>query len=709
MAPGDYLGGLAFYAGTWGATGYVAATIAQRRFPGLDLASRLMAIALVFLTTLIAVHLLPGALGLLTPVAVTLTAIVAALAVRAVPWSERAVPEASPRPETEDPDRLSRAMAGAGVLAVGALAVATAWRLRLEPPTHVDAMSFALPGVAEWIRSGSIWEAGSFLPLLQVRTYPNSGDLLSLAAILPFDDDGFLRVLPVPLLALTGLGVYAIGRELGGNRATAALLGAVAVTPKAIAVSALVDLKPDAFMYATFVGGVLFMVRHWRTGATGDLVLAGLGLGLCFGSRWYGVTTVAVVLAVWAARPLLARRVDARAAARGALLIAIVLGTGGFWLVRNAVLTGNPLYPVELELLAVVVLEAPRDALTEDFGFTVADRLGERGFVGDEVLPALRSGFGLPALLAAAGALLAGIQAPDRRPALLILAAALIALVYLFLPAGAQGTAASPVPGIVEQNLRWVVPAFLLAVAAAAGGLARLSRPARQVCEALALACGLVGGWMAYPATAGHVIAAVVALALVWAFLPLVLRLPGELSRGSGWGIGVATATAAAALIAGAGYLHLDAYRDARYDGRSAVVDWVQAHAPAGADVGVAGHWAPGVFVPTYALFGPAFGNDVEYVGPIVAHQVRLYERAGPFELALERNAYDLLAVGRLEAPDLTSPRPQRILERPPEARWAKSAGFAEVARDEAFVLLARDPLRGADAAARSTADGPRR
>ena len=699
MGLGDYLEGLVFFACTWGGASYVAFAIERRRLPRLDFPPRAMALGMLFLSTLIAVHLAPGVLGLLSPAAAAVTAALAAGAASRIPASSAArLPSASP-PARADA-LVSWVLAAAAVLGLAAFTLTALSSVRLEPPSHVDAMSFALPGVVEWIRSGSIWEAGSFLPLLQVRTYPNNGEVLTLAAMLPWNDDAFLRLVPLPLLAMTAIGVMGIGRELGASTATATVLGAAAVAPKVISGSALYDLKPDVFMYATFAGGVLFLLRHARTGARADLLLAGLGLGLAFGSRWYAMPVVAVVLAVWLGCSLVARRKLPRPFADGAIVAALVLAAGGFWLLRNLALTGNPLYPVRLDPLGVTLLDAPKDVITEEFGFSVLDRLGQPGFLVDELGGALAGALHLPGALVIAGMALAvamllrgGRSQPGARTGAVLLAAGLLAAVYLVLPAGAQGLPGEAVPGIVEQNVRWLVPGFLLCAAATAVAVSALPARFLVVCQGVVVLCALAAARAAYPVSAARLAVSalgvgVVAAAVRWT----VLRPRSPRPHGHPFGRRAAAATLAGVVVAlaVAGYLHQEDYDEARFDGRSAVVDWVTDRAQAGANIGVAGHWPAGAFVPTYALFGPRLENDVEYVGPEVDDQVRLYQDPRAFRSALTRNNYEFLAVGRLEEPDFMTLRRQRLLTLPPEARWARSVGFTEVTRDGAFVLLAR-------------------
>ena len=130
-----------------------------------------------------------------------------------------------------------------------------------------------------------------------------------------------------------------------------------------------------------FATGACFLLRRRRTGSTVDLVLAGLGLGLAFGTKWYAVWAVAIVLAVWAAGSLLERR-GARAVVRdGAVLCGLVALAGGIWMLRNLVESGNPVFPVEVSPLGLTIFDAPRDTVRESAGFTLLHYVGDGGRV----------------------------------------------------------------------------------------------------------------------------------------------------------------------------------------------------------------------------------------------------------------------------------------------------------------------------------------
>jgi hypothetical protein len=696
MQLGDYLEGVVFFAATWGGAVYIAATVERRRLPRLDPAPRALALVLLFLAALLLAHLIPGVLGVLEAWTVAVTALLGAFATWRIPVS-RAAAERAPTPAGPSSGPFSTGLAAAAVAVVAVVGLAALVKLRAEEPLHVDALSFALPGVAEWIRGDSLWNVGAFLGLIQVRTYPNNGELLDLAAILPWSNDAFLRPAVAALLPVTGLGVYAIGRELRAPAATAALMAAGVVGSRVVAVPTIRDIKPDVFMYATFAAGALFLLRQMRTGARSDLALAGLGLGLAFGARWYALPMTAVLVAGWAVYLFVRRRPPLAVLRDGALLSGVLLAAGGFWLLRNLVLTGNPLYPVKIKALGVTIFDAPRDVITELVGYSVADRLNQPSVIWHDVLPGYKQAFSAPGVAVLAGIVLAiavgwGTAARRRCPRLLALALAALALalVYVFLPAGTQGLADRPLPGIVAENARWLVPAFLLGAGATAAALGRLPR-GRLVADVLLFAAVLVAVPAELSLNAKGVAVALLILAVLalaaWRGPRALRALAGRRLRPPAL---VAGLLAVATLVL-AGHAYQRQYNDARYASQSPIVGWIEQRAPSGHRVGIAGYW-PVAFVPIYGTFGPRIGNDVRYVGPVVDGQVRFFHASAPFRRALRRGRYDLLVLGRLEAPDFDHPRQQRTLRQPPEARWARAEGFREVVRDDTYILLRRAP-----------------
>src|SRR3954452_25280129 len=418
MPAGDYLIGLLFFAVTLGASLGAAAVVVRRRLRQLGGAPLVVAYGLVATGVLIGVHLLPGIFGVLTREAV---AVVAVAALAATWWlvprtTATATDEAAPGP----PDGLlSKVFAGLAIAIVGAAAIVFLRNNATVAVAQVDALNFHLPDVASWIQTQTFWRVDEFNPGWAFGNYPQNGNVVMLSAVLPWSNDALVRFVNIPFFLLTGVGIYGVACELRAPRAAAALFGAVALAMPVVLWPALRDGLADPVMLATFAAGALFLLRHFRTGRTADLVVAGLGLGIAFGTKWYGVSTVVAVLAVWTAGALLARRPPRAVARQLAALAGLVAAAGGFWLLRNLVESGNPVFPVKLGLGGVVLFDAPADTVRAEGGFTLAHYATRFDVIRDYVLPAWERTFALPGLLlilGAAGAAIAAVVARRRGP-----------------------------------------------------------------------------------------------------------------------------------------------------------------------------------------------------------------------------------------------------------------------------------------------------
>ena len=231
--------------------------------------------------------------------------------------------------------------------------LATLAQLATVPALGVDPLNFHLPSVARWLQTGSIWQIDQFLPDQAQGNYPANGNLFQLAAILPWHGDFLIRFVNLPLFSLAGLALVVAGRELGAPLSTATLTAATALAIPASTLYVVNTVTPDPFLVATFAAGLAFLVRHARTAARSDLILAGIGLGLAFGSRWYGVSCVVALVGAWLVCRLIYERNRRLALADFFRLAAVIALCGGFWLLRNWVESGNPLFPVEVDLLGI--------------------------------------------------------------------------------------------------------------------------------------------------------------------------------------------------------------------------------------------------------------------------------------------------------------------------------------------------------------------
>ncbi|MEA2397188.1 MAG: hypothetical protein QOK25_744 [Thermoleophilaceae bacterium] len=645
-------------------------------------------------------HLVPAVLGVMTRG----TVLAAALALAAGSFAVRASGGGvEPPAERPPPDgRLSIALAALAAIAL-ALNVAAFLRTNANLPIlHVDALSFHLPDVASWIQDHSIWSNNEFIPRFPTGTYPSNGDVMFLAAVLPFHNDAFVRLVDLPFLALTGVAVYALALELRAPRAVAILFAAALLSIRAVMSFAVDQIVPDVVLLATLAAGALFLVRHLRTSRTSDLVLGGVGLGIAFGTKWYGVSVVAAVLASWALVSLLARRGRGVVARQGLALLGLVAAFGGVWFVRNWVVTGNPLFPVKVQLAGVTIFDAPRNVLLERYGYSIFDRLGQWSVFRHSIVPDWRVALGAPAALIGALAL-AGLvvvarkRARDRlvslRVGFLGLSTLLVAAVYIVTPATAQGFASGPFRGLTGGNSRYVVPAFVLGAPAAAWLTARLGRlrPLAEVAALLAVIDGLrvtfALSWSSLVAALGPLLLAALAVgAALW-----MMRRPGTASGRRMTAVAMAALALLGAAVAGQRFQR--SFNDGRYQGHDATVDWLIAHAPSGRRIGLAGEprASGGLPSPVLPAFGPRYRNHVTYVGHDLGGIMARSPDERDFLTALRHSRVDLLELGLGAAPEAV-----RLPGPPvPELQWALAAGYRPVAHSPVYVLLAAPGFRG--------------
>src|SRR5207247_9643015 len=95
------------------------------------------------------------------------------------------------------------------------------------------------------------------------------------------------------------------------------------------------------------------------------------GAGLPAGSRWYGLSVAAAIVAMWAVSTFVSRRRLRELLEQTGVVVGLAALAGGFWLVRNWVRTGNPLFPVKVAPAGVTIFDAAPDTIRAQGGFTL--------------------------------------------------------------------------------------------------------------------------------------------------------------------------------------------------------------------------------------------------------------------------------------------------------------------------------------------------
>lgn len=680
-----FIVGLVVLAGVLGSV-LAAATLITRRLLGhLGGYLRVLAYAVVATSLLLAVHIVPGALGILSRWTVLALSVLALVCVYVWLPSLRPAAAIDPPAPTEGERRSSWVLAWVGAGLVTGYAVAYLHGHLTTPPVAVDALNFHLPDVARWITTGTFWEINQFVPALAHGNYPNNGDVIFLALILPFKSALLVREAMAPYLALTGLATYAIARELGSPRPASLLFAAALCSVPVVARPAIVDTQTDIVALFGLACGIAFMLLHRRSRLRSDLVLAGLALGVSFGTKWYTVLDVPAVVALWAIGTGLADRHWRQLRGQVVGLAALIAAAGGFWLLRNLVESANPFFPLKVAPFGITIFNAPRDVIQELGGFSVADYITKPHILGTYIWPALRDTAGWLGPLFAATVLIGGwIAFSDRRrdrrnelaPAVLLvcIGALLLAALYTIMPDTALGPRNMPL--LAKANTRYLMPALVAAAPIAAWLSGRLGR-AGLVLEVGGLGLTIQALSRVFVMRSGFALALTVIVVLaggLWLRGPRARISLGRWLRPAPF-VGLALLAAVAVAVWARPRFNYSSYAQG-----DATLNWVLTHAPTGRNVGLAGVWS-NTLAPPFPAFGPRLGNRVTYVGPFVDHMLQQYSARRAFERALRRGRYDILFVGR----GFPDPKPTV-----PDETWAEAAGYHEVARSWQLTLFVR-------------------
>jgi hypothetical protein len=224
----------------------------------------------------------------------------------------------------------------------------------LTPARSQDALVYHLAVPARYIAEGGI----HYIPSSFFASFPQNVDMLFTLGLL-LEGDSLAKCFHWMLAVLATLVVVALSRAVAGERdaarspsALAAALFGTIPTAALIATWAYVDLGVVFFTLLS----VLMLVRFWRSQhgvaidglkhrSTVALALAGLFAGITAGCKYTGAAQIvyvvgAVLVFGWTEKRRVSVVLRQAFLAGGIASIAVAP-----WLIKNMVLTGNPLHP----------------------------------------------------------------------------------------------------------------------------------------------------------------------------------------------------------------------------------------------------------------------------------------------------------------------------------------------------------------------------
>lgn len=498
------------------------------------------------------------------------------------------------------------------LIVIGAIAATFAL---LNPQYDFDMLYYHLFVPAQWAQEQRIFlvpiHFGEFAPTY----YPYAAELYYLSLMLPMGSDHLARGGQIVFYLELMAAVAALGRPLRMRP-----LARVAATACVMLIPAFAwqagTANVDLALTANLVAVAFFSIRLARSRCTADaagLILAG---GLAMGTKVLALPYLAALCPLWGYAALcVIRKSRSRQTAQGVGVIPVfaaggaAAGIGGYWYVRNWLVTGNPLYPLKITLGGATLFDGVFDRaamINSSFNQSRHGWEGLQAVLRD--LLRMPAWFGAPSHWDAAttstlGAWLILVSMPaaailtltrrrfHRGVALPLMFASIAAMIVLFWWS------------VPYQMPRFLWPPVALLVPAAFAVMSRLPRSAARGSMALFTCAWLVlsaGELFSTFVTKIAIVVAVGTLVLLW--------LLSRLERGR-QAIVVGTCVVAiwAALwrVASAGDPpRRDNHQHARWRNFGDTWTWVDAHVD-GRAIAYAGHNIP------YFLMGPKLSNRV--------------------------------------------------------------------------------------------------
>lgn len=243
-----------------------------------------------------------------------------------------------------------------GLVLWACLAIGTP-SLMLPPKVVSDGPIYHLYFAARWWKAGRVFLIATPFGENAATYFPAGGEVWFTWLMTCWGGGRLAQVGQVPFLLMTGAAAYGMARELGAGASSALLATCIFVTSTPLLLFSF-EGNVDTIFVAGYLTAAYFGLRFARgAGDAGSLVLAGLSAGLAWGTKPTAIVFVPILLAAGAVLILARKETWAARVGQIAILLGMSLLGIAYWYGRNALLTGNPLYPLHLRVFGATILE----------------------------------------------------------------------------------------------------------------------------------------------------------------------------------------------------------------------------------------------------------------------------------------------------------------------------------------------------------------
>lgn len=222
----------------------------------------------------------------------------------------------------------------------------------MNPPFGWDSLSYHFVFPVEWFKHGNLSTPITICDDPSTTYYPINGSLFFLWFMMPLKNVFIADLGQVPFFLLAFLSIFGILRKLEVNKELSFYAAALfTITPNVFKQIEIAYV--DVMFAALFLSSLNFLLAFNRELDKKNLFLWAVSFGLFVGTKTsaivYGIFPLAFFILILAAsvKKLKVNRIIMYLAAFAAVVILVA----GFSYIKNVIITGNPIYPVEINLL----------------------------------------------------------------------------------------------------------------------------------------------------------------------------------------------------------------------------------------------------------------------------------------------------------------------------------------------------------------------
>jgi hypothetical protein len=252
-------------------------------------------------------------------------------------------------------------VAGLGAVLWAAWVWVELWILAwLRPPYDWDGLFYHIPAIHEWVVAGRVSWVGH-MPKIPFVNFPMGVELTAFFTRHLLGTSRLVNACNLPYWVLAFLSLVVIATRLGARGVWRWVAGALIVgSPVFVSQSASCYIDPGfvSTVMASLAASMVFVFDETRS-RWWSAALLGITAGLCLGSKGTGLPFTVVFLSAATVGAVWIHVTERRkfALPRLGIVVLVLFLVGGYWYTRNAVVAGNPTYPMALQVGEKTIIE----------------------------------------------------------------------------------------------------------------------------------------------------------------------------------------------------------------------------------------------------------------------------------------------------------------------------------------------------------------